>query len=279
MQDAHEWIRSAVPLLEQAFKDQGVGVGTRKNMFALVGFGRNMMPDNEGIVLTDLTSVDGFVNASYGLATDGLFEDGYSGIEVALDRISLRSESIRLLVFVSNEPRQELANKESLNRTNIEQRLRENDFTLNAIVSQGLLYNSSDSQSFAFALDSNGTAYTFLSQTEFTTHPNGVPNPDPSLTDGTTYEDYTRLALDLGGAVFDIQQIQPGNNILNPFTEAFIDIKVEEVMGVSKRCFKCLCRQPEAQCSIDNSINIDNCSGIAPPDGMYAPPPIIHIIN
>lgn len=270
MQDNHEWIRMVASRLDQAFKDRGLGIGSRGNLFALVGFGRNTSPEREGIVLSNLTSVEGFLNASQNLATDGLFEDGYSGIEVALDQIRLRENSFRVMILVSNEARLALIGKEDLTRERIEQRLQDSNFVLNAVVSQGILYDQNDDESFAFAVDNNGTAYSFTSITDFMQTPNGLPHPDPSFTVGSTYEDYSRLALNLGGAVFDIRQLVAGGNILAPFTDAFIYVKVEEVSGVLTRCLNCLCREPMAQCRVHSNIQqLRNCTGPAPADRKY----------
>ena len=266
MQNSHEWIRMVVPLLDESFKDRGLGIGLRDNLFALVGFGQNMIPEREGVVLTGLTSVEGFLNASHGLSEDGLFEDGYSAIEVALDQIALRDDSHRLMIFISNEPRVTLIGKEDLTRATIEQRLRENNFILNSIVAQGILSDAMDSESFAFALDANGTAYSFASLTEFAKTPNGLVHPDDSFTVGSTFEDYTQLALNLNGAVFDVRQIETGGSILDPFTEAFVDVKVSEVTGVLKRCLNCLCIQPDVLCRVEVGVQLNNCTGVAPPD-------------
>lgn len=266
MGDAHEWIRMVVPLLDESLRNEGIGIGLRNNLFALVGFGRNMIPEGEGIVLANLTSIEGFLNASHNLATDGLYEDGYSGIEVALDQVSLRDDSTRIMILVSNEARQPFIGKDDLTRSIIGQRLVDSHFVLNSIVSQAIIYDKNDNASFAFALEANGTAYSFTSLSSYKESSNGLPHPDPSFSAGTTYEDYTRLALDLGGAVFDINQIQNGGSLLVPFLDVFIKVKVEEVTGFINRCLNCLCVGPSEQCEIQFGIDINNCTGPAPPE-------------
>ena len=262
MQDAHEWIRMTIPLLEQALKDENIGIGLRDNLFALVGFGREMVPENEGILLTDLTSVEGFLNASQKLVADGVLEDGYSGIDFALDQVSLRDESMRIMVFVSNDARYPLPGKRNITRNVIEQRLIDKHFVLNSVVNQEILYDKNNARSFAFALQANRTVYSFTSLTEFMESSNGVA----SRSNDSTYEDYTRLALNLGGAVFDINQIQNGESILVPFLDVFVKVKVDEVVGSNRRCLNCLCVEPAAngQCRVDFSIDITNCTGSAP---------------
>ena len=271
MQEAHEFIRVLTPLLQEEFENAGFGVGNRENQFALVGFGRNMDPGREGVVLTQLTSVEGLVNASRNLMLDGVFEDGYSGIQVALDEINLRNDTSRIMILATDESRQMLAGKEDLTRQVILQELWQERFILNAIVSQGFLYDSSDNFSFAFGLDINRTAYTFdpNSPNDFMSFPNGIRHPDPSFSEGSTYEDYVKLAFMLGGAAWDINQIQMTEDLSVPFINAFSEVKVTEVSGVIRRCVRCLCRQPASDCVLQTEVSIEECIGIASPDREY----------
>lgn len=266
----HEWIREVVPKLDEAFQNSGVGAGIQRNQFALVGFGRTADQGRGGIILANLTSVQGFLNASQNLVTNGLVEDGYSAIDVALNGITLRNDTSRIMVLASNEGRSILPGKGHLTRRHIENELRKRNFVLNSIVAQRLLFNSSDNSSFAFALDMNHTAYAYdpSAPGNFVQFPDGVPHPDPSQTSGSTYMDYTLLALNLEGAVFDIKLIQDVNIFRDPFTNAFVDVKEIEASGLLKRCQKCLCKAPKAQCS-PVFVAVENCTGIAPPEGMF----------
>lgn len=261
---AQDWIRSLVPRLERKLRDQGVGLGRRQNQYALVGFGRNNESAQGGIVLTQLTTPEGFINASRNLRLDGLFEDGYSGIEVALTQVQVRPDTARLLVLVTNEARSVLPGREGLTRSVMEQMIRNRGFILNVVVQQTFEVNSGES---AFGLDSNRTAYLFnqSSPEQFFALPNGSISSDPSLGFPGTYEDYILLALNLGGAAWDIKAvIEPDSPFLPALTEAFVDVKVTEVMGVMRQCFSCLCIDPMRRCEPATSVTIENCQGPVP---------------
>ena len=265
MTSGHEWIRVVVPLLDSSLNNAGIGVGNRSNMYGLVGFGRNADPGRGGIVLTQLTSVEGFLNATRDLLLNGLFEDGYSAIEVALNQIPLRVNASHIFVLVTNEARQPLRGKETLTRDIIEERMKEKGIILNSVVRQGFLYDANDTNSFAFGLNFNGTAFAFdpTSPNNFTTFPNGVRNPDPAFNEGTTYEDYVVLAFNLSGSAWHIDQIRQAQ-LSKPFSEAFISAKIDEVKGVVEQCLRCLCIQPREQCQGDQVTSLEDCKGIAP---------------
>jgi len=72
----HELIRTEVVLLNDQLRERGIGLGSRQNLFALVGFGRNNREDILGIVLSQLTTPEQFINASNQLELTGVSEDG-----------------------------------------------------------------------------------------------------------------------------------------------------------------------------------------------------------
>ena len=259
------WIRSLVPLLERRFREQGVGLGNRKNQYALVGFGRNMESAQGGIVLSQLTTPEEFINASRNLRLDGLFEDGYSGIEVALNEVQVRSNTVRLLILVTNEDRSVLPGKEDLTRAVMKQMIQSHGFILNVVVDQTFQVSSGEP---AFGLDSNRMAYLFnqSSSQQFFTLPNGSKHSDPTLGFANTYETYVQLALSLDGAAWDIKSINTRDSPFLPaLSEAFVKVKVQEVMGVMRRCFSCLCIEPVRQCVPETSVTVGNCQGPVPP--------------
>ena len=259
---AQNWIRNITPLLEQRLRDQGVGLGDRQNQFGLVGFARNMPSAQGGIVLTQLTSLDNFINASRNLRIDGSVEDGYSGIEFALNQIQLRPNTARLLVLVTNEDRSILPGREDLTRDIIEQMIRSRGFVFNTVVDQTFQTSSGEP---AFGLNSNRTAYQFIPPDQYTTSPNGLRHADPQLTFGNTYEDYVQLAFRLGGAAWDIKSLLAEDSPLLPaLSRAFIEENVMEVMEVFRRCFNCLCVNAMGMCVPAFSVPLDDCQGPVP---------------
>lgn len=223
------------------------------------------MPSGQGgVVLTELTTPENFINASRSLRLDGLIEDGYSGIEVALNQIPLRPNTARLLVLVTNEDRSILPGREALTRDVMEQLIRSRGFVLNAVVDQ--TFQTSPGLP-AFGLNSNRTAYVFnqSSAEQFFTAPNGSRHSDPTLTFMDTYEDYVQLAFNLGGAAWDIKALLVDNSPFLPaFSRAFVEENVMEVMGVFRRCFNCLCIDPMRECIPASSVPVDQCQGNVP---------------
>ena len=183
MERAHMWVREVVPLLESSIRGQGVGISGKPNQYALVGFGNSTSVG--GRVLTQLTSVDGFVNATRRFKTDGIFEDGYSAIFFALNNIPNRMNTTRLYILVTDEARQVLPNS-NFTRQQIENRLIEENIVLNVVVSQRFIYNTSNDESTAFGLHFNGTAFAVdpLATLQYSTYSNGGIHPNRNLSSG-----------------------------------------------------------------------------------------------
>lgn len=252
---AHMWVREMVPRLESAITSAGFGVGDRPNQYALVGFGQRLIP--QGIVLTQLTSVNGFLNATNNLKTDGIFEDGYSAINVALNEITHRSNSTKIFVLVTDEARQALTTGNSITRDSIERRLREEEIMLNVVVRQGFLYDINNNNTFAFGLTFNRTSFSVdtNSTVGFRTHANGVRHPNPLFNEGSTYKDYVELAFALNGAAWyiDILTRSPA-----PFSNAFIQVKIDELV-LQRRCLQCVCGR---ECQRTNRVSLNSCTGL-----------------
>ena len=258
MDVAHEWVRDIVPKLDAAFKDFNVGIGNLANKFALVGFGGTPKPD--GRVLSQLTSVEQFINATYLFEDGGTFEDGYSGIYVALSEIKYRNNTSIIFVLVTDEDRNVL--NKNLTRSTLQSEMMSHKIILNSVVSQAFLYNKSDISTLAFGLNYNGTAFVFNTSSSpigFTTYPNGVQHP--TFSNGDTYSNYVELALAVGGAAWHIDQVDLTSNFSVPFSEAFVNAKVEEIV-LPKFCSKCDCRQPNQTCTADFTRPLSDCKGL-----------------
>uniref|UniRef100_A0A1X7UV50 Uncharacterized protein n=1 Tax=Amphimedon queenslandica TaxID=400682 RepID=A0A1X7UV50_AMPQE len=256
MERAHMWVREIVPLLESSIRGQGVGISDKPNQYALVGFGNRTSLG--GRVLTQLTSVDGFVNATRMFETDGIFEDGYSAILFALNNIPNRMNTTRLYILVTDEARQALPNS-NFTRQQIERRLIEENIVLNVVVSQRFIYNTSNNESTAFGLHFNGTAFAVdpLASLQYRTYNNGVIHPNRNLSSGTTYEDYVQLAFLLHGSGWSIQVLNTLSN-LTPFSNAFIQLNVDEIV-LQRKCLVCTCGRG---CTIADAVSIDTCAGL-----------------
>lgn len=256
----HEWIREEVGILDQLLRDRGVGAGQRENLFALVGFARNDPTAILGITLTDLASPSEFIAASANLELTGSFEDGYAALDYALENIVTRPDTAKQMILITDEDRGVL--RLDLSRDVIQTRLREAGYVLNVAVNQGF-----ETDSFDFALGvSSEVTYLFNSSASTLFYELNGNNVMPStiFRFGNTFEDYVELALGLGGAAWDLNQLREQGSLARAFTNAFSEAKVEEVMTVFRYCFECLCRFLEEVCSLAPNVSVENCSGTFP---------------
>ena len=77
----------------------------------------------------------------------------------------------------------------------------------------------------AFGIDSEGNAYVDDGFGSYFQTLGGTPTTG----EGTTEADYVDLALATGGAAWDLNLLRLGGSSAEAFTEAFIDIKVQEI--------------------------------------------------
>ncbi|MFW5654144.1 MAG: VPLPA-CTERM sorting domain-containing protein [Roseicyclus sp.] len=207
--------------------------GVTNRSYATVGFGGggggNLGADNLGrIVGGGLTSDTGDAKADLALlGLGGSFEDGYSAIDFALNNITFTPGAAVNLILVTDEDRDN--GNSSLTRESIQQVLTDRNILLNAIVD-----NTVDADSTmlgnqpAIGVDADGNAYRAGAGGAFTSVPTG------QLTDfdsGSTRADYSELALATGGAVWDIEILRNGGDDATSFANAFIDIKVSEIIS------------------------------------------------
>ena len=257
----HEWIQKAAVELDQSLRLQGVGVGEKENLYALVGFGRNNPSDILGITLSSLASIEGFLNATKRLVLNGIFEDGYAAINYALDAIESRSNSAKLIIFVSDEDREVL--RSDLSFDVLAKRLNDAGFILNVAVNQGFLISLDESPPL-FALGVGGDGQSFLfnqtSSNLFSTSHGGLSIPS-NFDFGSTYEDYVQLSFATQGFAWDLNQLREGGDYSIAFTNAFTQVKIDEVMTAFKLCFVCHCAYPKKLCTLRSDIEHNDCIG------------------
>lgn len=260
----HEWIRQEVVLLDVGLRQQGVGVGGRENLFALVGFGRNDPTAINGVTLTDLAPLEDFISASLNLELTGVFEDGYAAVDHALTTIVTRVGTAKQIILVTDEDRGVL--RSDLSRDDIEQKLIDAGIVLNVVVNQGFLSDPENPRSFALGLNKNGTAFVVDPQSSslFTTIRGGIPSSEQDFNFGNTLEDYVELAYNVGGLAWDLNQLREEGLFAEAFTNAFTQAKINEVMTVFRVCFSCQCAAPEEVCNIQPDVCNDDCIGLIP---------------
>ena len=260
MASEHEWIQKEVVVLDKALKERGIGVGERTNLYALVGFGRNDPSAILGITLTPLTSIEEFLNATKLLMLNGIFEDGYAAIDHAIETIETRPNTAKQIIFISDEDRGVL--RSDLSFDIISQKLTDVGYILNVAVNQGFLTSKNDPR-FALGLRGDGESYTFnqSSSALFSVSQGGVQSSSDLFDFGSTYEDYVQLAFATQGVAWDLNQLREGGDYSIAFTNAFTQVKIDEVMSVYRFCFVCQCTYPNEICSIRSDIQLEDCTG------------------
>lgn len=212
MSGEHAFLQNVITSLDSALMTAGVS----NRSYGVVGFARS---GNSPRLLTDLTDVASAQTALGGLVTSGGTEDGYDGIDYALNNLSYDSGAAINYVLVTDEDRDTV--KPALSYGSMLSALTDRKILLNAVVSAR--YNSDDG--YALGIDSTGEAYVADGSGGFTRSTNGVATSGY----GSTVSDYVNLALATGGAAWDLNQLRAGGNTAMSFTQAFLDIKVEEI--------------------------------------------------
>ena len=206
----HAWIPEMIKELDSTLQLIGVGVNPR-NRFGIVGFGDDctnelafarvlMSPTNQIFVTSD-----NITDFTENLSVGGRKEDGYSAIRTALESYEFRDTAARQFILITDEDRDRL--DVNITREQIIEMLQDKGIVLNAVVSEEYAGNSLrglgiDSEASAFIYDPSAKSL-------FRSIPNsGSPIQDSAQ--GATNSDYSQLALDLGGATWDISQLRQG---------------------------------------------------------------------
>jgi len=228
MRGEHEWLKDAVVTLDKEFQAAGIGTTTGSNRYGLVGFGmggQNDPPEFYRVGNGLFGSISDLVLALDNLDTTGSFEDGYAGLDEALYSYPFRPRASVNIVLVTDEDRDN--SDSSLNYNTILSDFQANSALLNLVANIKLVDSAGRA---ALGVDSEGNAYL----------PNGnggfFPSPGGSVdaASGNTKKDYADLAWatqsgGAGGAVWDLNQLRNGGLLADSFSEAFSEVKVEEV--------------------------------------------------
>lgn len=252
----HQWLKQLVFELENSLRLARVGSNpSHPNMYALVGFARDEDSARGGILIQDLGTPQQLVSALEQLTLTGIFEDGYSGIDVALRSISARPGTAKQIILVTDEHRNVLNFR--LSRENIAGQLQRDGFKLNVVVNQA--FEAGDTR--VMGIDSTGMGYLYNSSdpTLYTKVVNGHADMNKSFK--STNEDYVELALQLGGGAWDLNLLRVDQNTTTAFTNAFVSVKIEEIVSTFRACFRCRCESSNSQC-IRTVIPLGQCRGL-----------------
>jgi hypothetical protein len=222
MSGEHTWLGNMVTALDEGLKLEGV----TNNQYALVGFGGHDINDAPH-AHTGWVDAATLSTQAGTLVTDGRAEDGWQAIDFALNNYSFRSEAAVNFVLVTDEGR--TVNDSSLSYSGVLTGLTGKGALLNAVVDADLR-DSEDAPLLGISNErqvENGATVDGYAQngTDYTAILGGYVYGG----DGSTEADYIDLALESGGAAWDLNQLRAGGNVAEAFTNAFIDIKVAEI--------------------------------------------------
>jgi hypothetical protein len=222
MSGEHAWLSGMISSLEAGLQTKGV----TSNQYGLVGFGaispaptkKDM--DNGTAGVQEWGTSTQFSSAASNLVTTGGFEDGWSAINFALNSYTFRPNAALNIILVTDEDR-DVTSGSTLNYNNMLTSLNGRNAMLNVVVNAGLrgdLNQVGVGATADSAFIANGVGgYNTVSGTN-------VMSPF-----GTTKGDYIDLAWATGGAAWDLNILRSGGNNAVSFTNAFVDVKVQEI--------------------------------------------------
>jgi hypothetical protein len=222
MSGEQSWMAGTIGLLDTGLLANGLS----GNRYGLVGFGANS--STAGIDLVRSMTVGGgqfgtaaqFATASGSLVVNGGTEDGYRGMDLA-STYGFRAEAARNFILVTDEDRDNTL--DTLTFASMLSSLTGTNTLLNAVVNA--TFRCGDN-SVALGMTANGTGYKANGSGGFTTC-SGATNLSGA---GNTEIDYVDLALASGGAAWDLNILRAGGLDAESFTNAFIDVKVQEII-------------------------------------------------
>ena len=215
---------------EQAFLSSTVGkldaalaaAGVTDRSYGVVGYGNGGFTTNLGrVVGSGLTDAATAATNLGSLGTGGFFEDGYSGIDFAIKAFNYTAGAAINFILVTDEDRDD--GNAALTFTSIKNAMTSRNILLNAVVNAQF---SSNGTGAVLGVDSTGEAYIANGTGGFTTATGGTNTSSA----GTTDVDYVQLANATGGAAWNLNFIDAGGTNLDSFTNAFVDIKVREII-------------------------------------------------
>ncbi|SOB76055.1 PKD domain-containing protein [Marinobacter sp. LV10R510-11A] len=223
MSGEQRWIGEMIPLLDDNLKQYGIGNEARENLYGLIGYGNSRVVPRSLLVSGEkLGAASAFVDASRGLVTSGGTEDGWRGIEYALDEYSRRNGAAVNIILATDEDRDNT--ESSITYQTVRDKLNENRALLNAVVNARV--KCADGTS-ALGVDSLGTGYVADGSGGFTT----CEGASARSGSGRTIAHYVDLAMESGGAAWDLNFLRSGGTNAESFTRALLDIKVEEILS------------------------------------------------
>lgn len=218
MSGEHAWIGGMVGSLDTSL----IAASVTGNQYGLVGFGRSSPAPHKILVGgADFGTAAELATAATTLVTTGGTEDGWAGIDYAMNNYTYRATAASNLILITDEDRDNTNG--ALTYASVLSALNSGLFMLNAVVNANF-YDGAGNR--ALGIDADGNAYIADGFGGYTISTGG----HATWGSGTTIADYVNLALATGGAAWDLNLLRAGGLTAQSFTEAFVDIKVQEII-------------------------------------------------
>ena len=214
----HVWLKDLIDDLDAGLADNNID-----GYYGLVGFGgasSHLWGHKHLVGGSDFGDPTAFKAAVDTLVLNGGTEDGWDGIDTAMNDYTFHTGAAINTILVTDEDRDNL--NTSLLYSDVLGYLTAKEALLNVVVDASLRNGSGAA---ALGVDSEGNAYTADGSGGFTTSTGGTYTSGF----GTTKGDYVDMAWATEAAAWDLNQLRAGGLTAESFSKAFIDIKVQEI--------------------------------------------------
>lgn len=232
MSGEHAWLGGMIGSLEAELTAAGVGV-SESNNYGLIGYGATGTHTSAGsgghahtVGGGQWGSAAQLATATSGLVASGGFEDGYQAIDYFFDNYTIDANHALNIVLITDEDRDVLDG--SLSYASILAEIQSHGGLLNAVIDCGFA-GSGGAPGSAIGIDSGNNAYLADGAGGYTTTGGGHQSGGCF---GTSYANYGQMALATGGAAWDLGILRSGGLNATSFTNAFVDIKVQEIVTI-----------------------------------------------
>lgn len=237
MRGEHAWLGSMIGDLEASLQSKGLGLGSEKNRYGLVGYGGNFYPGSPFARTIDMDlstpEIEQFGDSSlFSTATSQLkamggYEDGYEALESGLGQYQFREDAAVNVVLITDDDRKSThPQSKGFDFQSVLSALNSKNALLNAVVNHRFVDGNGDR---AIGVDGDGNAFVADGLGGY------VKSTGGTATQGylDTKADYVDLAWATGtgsitGASWDLNFLKMGGETAQSFTSAFVDIKAAE---------------------------------------------------
>lgn len=227
MAGEHAWLGSMISSLDSGLVSAGVGTGGLNN-YGLVGYGATSSHGIDGHKHTvgsgDWGSASDFSTATGSLVTSGGTEDGWQAIDYALNNYTFRAGAALNIVLVTDEDRDN--RDSSLSYASVLGNLNQHGGMLNAVVDCSFKDAAGSS---AIGVDADANSYVADGSGGYVAGVGGTAGACGPYSPGSKAQ-YVDMAWATGGAAWDLNILRAGGVSATSFTNAFVDVKVEEIV-------------------------------------------------